>query len=134
MEVPPSATRHCELVPGPTRDTAEFGAWIAWVRQKLTDWHLSAHDADAVLIAAELLSNATRHAGGILRLTLDHHDGVLRIAVTDPSRIPPRPPRHRPESTGGHGLFIINSLTLRWGTRPERDGKTVWADLSAPLR
>lgn len=132
MEDPPSATRHCELAAGRAGDTAAFGAWMTWMRQRLTDWQLAALDTDAVLVAAELLSNAARHAGGVLRLALDHRGGVLRIAVTDPSPCPPRPHGHRPESIGGHGLFIIDSLTLRWGTLPERDGKTVWADLPVP--
>ncbi|WP_405977643.1 ATP-binding protein [Streptomyces sp. NBC_00158] len=134
MEVPPSATRHCELVAGRSGDAAAFGVWITWIRQRLTDWRLAAVDTDAVLVAAELLSNAARHAGGVLRLTLDHRGDALRIAVCDPSPEPPRPRRHRPESVGGHGMFIIDSLTLRWGTLPGRDGKTVWADLPVPPR
>ncbi|WP_418959803.1 ATP-binding protein [Streptomyces tritici] len=132
MGLQPSAVHHGELALDGPGDARAFSAWIGWIRQTLTEWHLAAHDTDAVLVAAELLSNAARHAGGILRLSLDHRDGVLRIAVTDPSPDPPRPRAHRAEATGGHGLFIVDNLALDWGTRPEPHGKTVWAELPVP--
>ena len=134
MGVPSSAVHHRELVLGGTGDATAFSAWVAWIRQTLTEWQLSARDADVVLVAAELLSNALRHAGGIRRLSLDHHEGVLRIGVSDPSPDPPRPREHRPEAVGGHGMFIVDNLALRWGTTPESDGKTVWAELPVPRR
>ncbi|KIF03598.1 hypothetical protein PL81_23330 [Streptomyces sp. RSD-27] len=98
----------------------------------MDDWHFSDRGGDVVLAAAELLSNAAEHAGGVLRLSLVHHCGLMHIAVTDPSPDPPRLGAHRSDSLGGHGLFIIDRLALTWGTRPEDSGKTVWADLPFP--
>ncbi|MFJ3202877.1 ATP-binding protein [Streptomyces sp. NPDC086989] len=109
-------------------DAEACGAGIACVRQALADWDLAAAD-DATLVAAELLTNALKHAGGPRRLSLDHSGGVLRIAVTDRSPSPPRLGAHRADAIGGHGVFIVDQLALRWGTRPEGAGKTVWADL-----
>ncbi|MFE5675390.1 ATP-binding protein [Streptomyces erythrochromogenes] len=103
---------------------------IAWVRQTLTDWDLLDQGLDALLIAAELLSNAAKHAGGIRNLTLTHQDGLLQIAVTDPSPDPPQLRAHRPDSIGGHGVFLIDRLAQHWGTRPSGRGKTVWATLA----
>ncbi|MFJ6783102.1 ATP-binding protein [Streptomyces yangpuensis] len=112
-------------------DAGACGAGIACVRRALADWGLTAADGgDAVLVAAELLTNAHRHAGGPRRLSLDHSGSVLRIAVTDRSPTPPRLGEHRAESIGGHGVFIVDCLAQRWGTRPEGEGKTVWADLT----
>ncbi|MCF3181431.1 ATP-binding protein [Streptomyces polychromogenes] len=111
---------------------AACGAGIAWVRQTLDDWHLSDLGGDVVLAAAELLSNAAEHAGGIRRLSLVHHCSLMHIAVTDPSPDPPRLGEHRPGAVGGHGLFIIDRLSFNWGTRSEGSGKTVWADLPFP--
>ncbi|MFB8396158.1 ATP-binding protein [Streptomyces yangpuensis] len=101
------------------------------MRQALADWKLTAADrGDAVLVAAELLTNAHRHAGGPRRLSVDHSGSVLRIAVTDGSPTPPRLGEHRAERIGGHGVFIVDCLAQCWGTRPEGEGKTVWADLA----
>ncbi|MFF3620824.1 ATP-binding protein [Streptomyces sp. NPDC002467] len=129
---PPPALPHRELEFG-SEAVGACGAGIAWVRRTLDDWHLPAtRSGDAVLVAAELLSNAAQHAGGILRLFLEHHGNVPRITVSDPSPEPPRPGEHRPEAIGGHGLFLVDRLTVDWGTRREDGGETVWADL--PLR
>ncbi|MFE2323813.1 ATP-binding protein [Streptomyces sp. NPDC059385] len=130
---PPSAVAfpHRELEFG-SEAVEACGAGIAWVRQTLDDWHLPAEGGDAVLIAAELLSNAAKHAGGILRLSLELHGSLLQIAVTDPSPDPPHLGEHRPNSIGGHGLFIVDRLTVNWGTWREGGGKTVWADLPLP--
>ncbi|MGT2526512.1 ATP-binding protein [Streptomyces nojiriensis] len=111
---------------------AACGAGIAWVRRTLDDWNVPAEGGDAVLVAAELLANAAEHAGGILRLSLERRGTLLQIAVTDPSPETPRMGEHRPDAIGGHGLFIVDRLTLNWGTRREGGGKTVWADLPLP--
>ncbi|GGQ07143.1 MULTISPECIES: ATP-binding protein [Streptomyces] len=132
MGSPPSAAHHRELALGETADLEACSRGIAWVRQALTDWGLLAQGQDALLIAAELLSNAVKHAGGIRRLTLTHRDGLLRVAVTDPSPEPPRLRAHRPDSIGGHGVFLVDRLAQRWGTRPNGRGKTVWATLALP--
>ncbi|MFJ6783090.1 ATP-binding protein [Streptomyces yangpuensis] len=135
MDPPPSPAHHRELDLYATAGAAACSAGIAWVRRALADWNLTGPTGqgdDAVLVAAELLSNAVEHAGGVRSLTLAHHHGVLQIAVTDPSPDHPRLRAHRPDSVGGHGLFLVDRLTRDWGSRPNGRGKTVWADLDLP--
>ncbi|MFE7187059.1 ATP-binding protein [Streptomyces erythrochromogenes] len=130
MGSPPLAAHHRELALGETADLEACSRGITWVRQALTDWDLLGSGQDALLIAAELLSNAAKHAGGIRNLTLTHYDGLLQVAVTDPSPEPPRLRAHRPDSIGGHGIFLVDRLAQDWGTRPNGGGKTVWATLA----
>ncbi|WP_051807156.1 ATP-binding protein [Streptomyces sp. NRRL F-2664] len=130
MGPPPSTALHHRELAFEPGDPAACGAGIACVRQALADWRLAPDDiADAVLVAAELLTNAWKHAEGPEHLSVDHSGGVLRIAVTDRSPTRPRLGEHRAESIGGHGIFIIDSLALRWGTQPAGEGKAVWAEL-----
>ncbi|MEV8100460.1 ATP-binding protein [Kitasatospora sp. NPDC085879] len=111
---------------------------LEFTRTALADWHLpsTAHQtaADAVLVAAELLANATDHAGHPLTLQLQRSPGRLRIAVTDPSPTPPRLVEpHRPQTPHGHGLVVVDRITTHWGCTPDGNGgKTVWADLPIP--
>ncbi|MFE5724966.1 ATP-binding protein [Streptomyces erythrochromogenes] len=132
MGLLPSAAHHRELALNATADSEACSQGIAWTRQTLTDWDLLDQGLDALLIAAELLSNAAEHAGGIRTLTLTHQGGQLQIAVTDPSPDPPQLLPHRPDSIGGHGIFLIDRLAQHWGTQPNGCGKTVWATLPLP--
>lgn len=127
-----TASRRRELVFGAGGPEA-CNAGITWARQALADWHF-VDDGDALLVAAELLTNAVRHGGGILRLTLRHDRDRFRIAVADPSPSVPHLGPHRPDTVGGHGIFIVDHIAQRWGSRLEGTGKTVWADLDVPPR
>ncbi|MFB7447091.1 ATP-binding protein [Streptomyces sp. NPDC056194] len=124
--------RELDFQPG---DTWACRQGLTCVRQALADWDLTgATEAagDVALVAAELLSNAAKHAGGPLHLAVDHTGDLLRIAVTDSDPAPPRRDMHRPEGIGGHGVFLVEHLARQWGTRPDGSGKTVWADLALP--
>ena len=86
------------------------------------------------LIASELVTNAVLHGGKPLELTLQYQDDELTIAVADGD---PRidDVRMRPVNQprpGCRGLRIVASLAKRWGTRPFRSGKQVWAASDAP--
>ncbi|MEW1635349.1 ATP-binding protein [Streptomyces sp. NPDC093801] len=130
---PSGVPHHRELAFEPG-DGGACRAGLACIRQALTDWQLTAVAGDTLLVASELLSNAVKHAGGPVQMSVDHTAGLLRIAVTDHSPVPPRQGRHRPESIGGHGIFLVDHLAHRWGTLPHGTGKTVWADLPLPPR
>jgi anti-sigma regulatory factor (Ser/Thr protein kinase) len=81
------------------------------------------------LIASELVTNAILHGAEPVELTLHCQDGEVTIEVADGD---PRIDNVRLRAgdqpdTGGRGLRVVASLADRWGTRPSRSGKTVWA-------
>ncbi|MYT22580.1 ATP-binding protein [Streptomyces sp. SID7760] len=92
---------------------------------------------DVLLLVSELVGNACLHAVGPRELVLRRGAARLRIEVGDGS--PEHPRRRRTAATGlpgGHGLLILERLTLSWGSDPRADGrtgKTVWAEVALPL-
>ncbi|MFD0275595.1 ATP-binding protein [Kitasatospora sp. NPDC127111] len=110
---------------------------LAFVRTTLANWQPDADTVavdDAMLVTAELLANATAHAGRPLALQLyfEPRTTRLRIEVTDPTPTPPRLRLARPDDPHGHGLRIVDRITTAWGTTPTTTGKTVWAELLLP--
>jgi anti-sigma regulatory factor (Ser/Thr protein kinase) len=97
------------------------------------------HD-EIVLIVAELTANAVRH-GRVpgrdfhLRLHVNGRTNTARIEVTDTraERLPLRPPAEGAavdDEETGRGLLLVSHLAARWDwrPRPDRPGKTVWAE------
>lgn len=102
----------------------------------LTDRGLTALVDDGTLVVSELVTNAVRYGGGLVRLEIDDLGGTLRLAVTDdrPDALPNLRPE-TPTAEGGRGLRLIAGLCPRWGVEPLADGagdlarrKTVWAE------
>lgn len=114
-----------------------------FTRQALQDWgwlpaataEQRAAAEDALLVVSELVTNACLHAGGPRELRLGCGPKLLRVEVADSAGGDPalRATR-RAGRPGGHGMFIVQRLSLDWGFRrePGAPGKTVWADLPAP--
>jgi anti-sigma regulatory factor (Ser/Thr protein kinase) len=113
-----------------------------FTREALRDWHWTETGEqsgrliadDVILVVSELLANASLHAGGPREIVLDTTKGLLRIEVVDgdAATLPvPRTP-HDPIRPGGHGLYIVQQLSERWGTAPCDDGKTVWVEIGFP--
>ncbi|MEU9305367.1 ATP-binding protein [Streptomyces sp. NPDC048269] len=104
-----------------------------FTRQALRDWGWGGTETaeDALLLVSELLTNASLHAGGCHELVLTAGE-ALRIEVYDGTSAPPRrhpaPQRGVP---GGHGLYIVERLSDRWGARTHEHGKVVWAEIEA---
>ncbi|MFJ8043346.1 ATP-binding protein [Kitasatospora sp. NPDC096147] len=97
----------------------------------LADWQWPGAE-DVVLLAAELVANAMLHAGGPIDLLLDITEARLRIEVGDSSpELPVLREPHRPGVPGGHGLYIVQQASDRWGATPRADGKAVWAEIDA---
>jgi anti-sigma regulatory factor (Ser/Thr protein kinase) len=83
---------------------------------------------DAVLlVVSELVTNAVRQGDGPVRLTLHVSNGALDVAVFDTGHRMPVLSDLGPDSTGGRGLHLIDTVCESWGVREEIDGKTVWA-------
>ena len=78
--------------------------------------------ATATLLTSELVTNAVIHpglrAGGSVGLRITVFGNRIRVEVTDTgsgfdaATLPPA----RPGEAGGHGLFVVDGLSSRWGT------------------
>ncbi len=99
----------------------------------LRAWGVAAPE-DAVLVAAELATNAVRHARSAFVLSLRWHDDRVRIAVRDRDPAGPRPLEQTSAATGGRGLLIVRRLATSWGWEAVPDGKSIWATVQVPAR
>jgi two-component sensor histidine kinase len=101
--------------------------------QALQRWGYS-HEVtqDVALVVSELVSNAVRHAGSELTLSVHREsDRVLRISVQDATPLP-SPTANRPfPAQPGHGLWIVAAVCTAWGVEPATGGKVVWALIAA---
>ena len=87
---------------------------------------------DASLLASELMSNAVKHGAGIVDLKVEAEDGHLRVGVHDANDTAPVVNEAGPDSSGGRGMWIVQSIAHDWGTDVDGDepGKTVWFELA----
>jgi anti-sigma regulatory factor (Ser/Thr protein kinase) len=87
--------------------------------------------ADTVeLLVSELVGNAVRHTGArTLGLRMLRHRGWIRVEVRDPSRALPCLLPVCELDTGGRGLFVVDTLSDRWGVDLQPRGKTTWFEL-----
>lgn len=81
-----------------------------------------------LMVVDELVSNAVEHAhGSLIAVSLQRvPDGVL-VEVADADRTPPVRRSAATFDDSGRGLAIVEALSVRWGWRPERRGKVVFA-------
>jgi nitrate/nitrite-specific signal transduction histidine kinase len=82
---------------------------------------------DVVLIASELASNAIRHARTDYTVRLVTDDRLVRLEVSDESRIIPT---LQDLGDSHRGLRIVDQLSEMWGVEPTEEGKTVWANIA----
>lgn len=85
---------------------------------------------DAVLLVSELVGNAVRHTGAhIFGLKMMRRRGWIRVEVRDPSRgLPCLLPVHGLD-TSGRGLFLVDTISDRWGVDLLPRGKTTWFEM-----
>lgn len=115
------------------------------VHDVLRRWELPELIETAELVVSELSTNAVKAtgimtdspcygqlSGGLnaicvgLRVTRP----ALVVEVWDSSPNPPRVADADPDDEGGRGLFLVETLTTRWGHRlPATGGKVVWAEI-----
>lgn len=122
-------------------EPASAGAARALVAGQLDRWELDDPDGSIVLLVSELVTNAVRHAGTPVELTMAVAEGTVEIGVADSD---PRIVSHlRPDQRGetdrtiawqsesGRGLFLVDVLAEEWGTEHFSAGKQVWFRMSA---
>ncbi|MGK5529899.1 ATP-binding protein [Streptomyces sp. URMC 129] len=114
-----------------------------FAREALRDWgwlpsvseEQRAVAEDVLLVVSELVTNACLHADGPEELRVSRSGKLLRVEVLDlGDGAPALATTRRVGSPGGHGMFIVQRLSLDWGVteNPDQPGKTVWAELSGP--
>jgi anti-sigma regulatory factor (Ser/Thr protein kinase) len=110
------------------------GAARALVRTLLALWDCDDADDAGALLTSEIVSNAVRHAAGVLAVQLDLRlaDEVVRVAVEDPATTQPTLRNAGAEEMGGRGLMLVDALAARWGSGPTERGKVVWFEF--PIR
>jgi anti-sigma regulatory factor (Ser/Thr protein kinase) len=110
----------------PSDQTAVRSARHMAARQ-LTAWGLEDLQDPTQLIVSELVTNALRHSTGSVGLRLIHHH-VLTCEVFDTDADSPRLRHAHTTDENGRGLFLVAQLSHRWGARPVKGGKVIWAE------
>ncbi len=86
----------------------------------------------AVLLVSETVTNAvlhsnSRHPGGTVTITVIEIGGGTRIEVTDEgSELSSPVVKGHGCVSGGHGLFLVQTLADQWGYVRDELGTTVW--------
>lgn len=124
----PAYTECLPRIPESARTARRLVSWALHV------WGLEAVEDSAQLVVTELMANAVAHARmSMVRVTVSRmSETQVRVAVVDRSRDMPKPLAVSLNHEWGRGLTIVDALCEgRWGTAPQRWGKSVWAELTA---
>lgn len=84
---------------------------------------------DLALAVSELVTNAIRHGGDPVTLTVLPQGDTIRVEVTDgnPSlTVPPAPAELEP---GRRGLRLVSGVCRAWGWHQVDGGKCVWCEI-----
>ncbi len=115
------------------RDYAPVSSAVPDARDLVADvmrqWGLRHLANDMMLIADEMVANAVRHARTPLRVELRRAGERIVLEVTDSSPEEPRLIVSQPGEFGHRGIFLIDAIATRWGTRWIDGGKVVWAEI-----
>lgn len=83
-----------------------------------------------VLLVSELVGNAVRHTGAQrFGLRMHRGRGRFRVEVRDPSRGLPCLLPVQDLDTSGRGLWLVETLSDRWGADLQPRGKTIWFEM-----
>jgi anti-sigma regulatory factor (Ser/Thr protein kinase) len=84
---------------------------------------------DLALAVSELVTNAIRHGGEPVTLTIVPKDGVVRVEVTDGSPALLSAPEPGELDPGRRGLRLVAAVCRDWGWHPLDGGKCVWCEV-----
>ncbi|HEU5357062.1 MAG TPA: SpoIIE family protein phosphatase [Actinocrinis sp.] len=86
--------------------------------------------ADVVeLLVSELVTNALRYGRGPIGLRLLRGAATVVCEVSDELEAAPRLRTVQHGEEGGRGLYLVDQLSLSWGTRTTAHGKIVWFEV-----
>jgi anti-sigma regulatory factor (Ser/Thr protein kinase) len=103
----------------------------AFTRATLEQWALPESLArDAILLVSEMVTNAIVHGRAPIGLRLRRAREHLLLEVSDTATAVPRKLRPTSDDVHGRGLQLVAMMADEWGTRPIRDGKSVWCALA----
>ena len=84
----------------------------------------------ATLLTSELVTNAVRHAGTDVIVSVHRGDERVRVDVADGSPVESVRKDYPTDAATGRGLTLFDRLASAWGTRPIiPSGKIVWFEL-----
>ena len=89
----------------------------------------------ALLLTSELVTNAVKHGGDRIVLTVRDEPQVLRVEVYDDGPQDPYIGAGASQGEGGRGLILVDSLAHEWGVSGSAGnghGKVVWFALRKP--
>jgi hypothetical protein len=119
-EVVTNVVLHAAVSPGPRHEFAldstqgpEAGIF--------DDWSAPAFGGDA----AALDGRGNRE----FTLRLRRGEAAVWVEVFDPDLRLPRIRSAGENDEGGRGLYLVDQLATRWGSRPTQDGKAVWFEI-----
>lgn len=113
-------------------------------RQVLWEWGLSEAVENAELLVSELVTNGVKAARATgqcppVQVHLCANRLHLLVEVWDGNTQAPVPPELENDvpaldADGGRGLFLVQTLSERWGWCPTRspEGKVIWCELRVP--
>ena len=84
---------------------------------------------DLELAVSELVTNAIRHGGEPVTLTVLPADEGVRVEVTDGSSELSTPATTVPLDTGRRGLRLVDAVCRAWGWHAVEGGKCVWCEV-----
>ncbi|MFD0657602.1 ATP-binding protein [Thermocatellispora tengchongensis] len=113
-------------------DPASAGVARDFTRTTLTGWGRDEKVFDAQLVISELVTNAIRHAGGLVQVRLLRDGQHVACVVTDSSQaLPVMTEDDDCFAECGRGLHLVEALSACWGCIVTKDrGKLVWAVLN----
>lgn len=122
-------SRSCTLSPV----AAPVPAARAWARRMLVRWEIPHLVERVELLVSELITNAIKHArtsGAPVGLVLRFVGETLRLEIHDrDSENWPVQQKPVAEAVGGHGLWLVEACSDRWGMELAEYGKAVWVEL-----
>jgi len=132
----------------PARTSLQLGAFPSAVpcarlhaREVLWEWGLDAITDTAELLVSELVTNGVKAAEAIdhkplVQLRLSGNRACALIEIWDGNTQPPVPRELENdvpelEAEGGRGLFLVETLSERWGWYSTRnpEGKVTWCEI-----